>query len=132
MGFEKLSRSRTSAKTGVHAFLRVSKNNNGGNIRITSEGLELLRTNGHNYSPDMQIDIYVDKDTGKIALKQSDYGEFKMTKNAKKATSLRVTSADLARQIGKNTDYSMSFDEDNFDAILIPLKNQEETKNFDF
>ena len=126
MGFEKISRTRSTTGDGVHAFLRVAKNNKGGNLRLTTEGITELHNNGINYGAGMKLDIFFDSDSGKLALQHAPEGEFKLTKNSAKGNSLRITSADLAKRINKNTDYRMEFNLPDFDAVLVPIKSKDE------
>lgn len=53
------------------------------------------------------VKLYHDPETGKIALKKSEDGKFRLSKNSVNMITLRISSKDLTELLKKPADYDM-------------------------
>lgn len=121
MAFEEIVKtSSRGGPGGTQATFGISKSGTG-TLRINKEGIEFFRKNRIRLIAGDTVKVLFDNETGKIAIIRDPDGMFRLTQGSGKNETLRLSSNDLAKSIGKNEIYDMELDADkHFDVILTP------------
>ena len=85
--------------------------------------MEFLKRIGKNWELGDMVRIYHDPETGKLALKKSPEGKFRLSRNTTGRTgkTLRVTARSLRDMVKESAQYVME-ESGEYDVILAPMK----------
>ena len=111
-------------RRGVYATYTALKDGSG-SLRIGRAGMEFLKRSGKNWKLGDMVRIFHDPETGKLAVKKSESGRFRLAKNTtgRAGETLRITSRALRDMVKESTQYVMDpSGSDEYDAILTPRK----------
>jgi hypothetical protein len=82
--------------------------------------MEFLKEKWKSWGVGDRLKIFHDPQTGKLALKKSDDGKFRLAKNVSgNANSLRISSKDLTELLKKPAEYAAEASSE-YDIILSP------------
>ena len=114
---------RTKSQTGKYGSpATFTKTKDGvGSLRINLRAMEFLKERGKSWELGDMLRIYHDPETGKLAMKKSPDGKFRLAKNVSGTNSLRICSKDLTELIKKPVEYEIQETEE-YDLVLSPRK----------
>lgn len=105
-------------KHGASAAFTVSKKG-GGSLRLNAGTMAFLKENGNEWNVGDRVRIFHDTQNGKIALKKSEDGRFRLAKNVSGGNSLRISSKDLTELLKQPAEYTIEQSSE-YDLVLVP------------
>jgi bifunctional DNA-binding transcriptional regulator/antitoxin component of YhaV-PrlF toxin-antitoxin module len=120
MAFKEIEKTRKGYMKGAPATFAVNKKGVG-SLRFNRAGMNYISGNNIGLKIGDMIRLYYDAETGKVAIKKSKDGQFRLSKNSVKLDTMRISSSDLTGLIQKPGDYEMEKSQA-YDLVLIPKK----------
>lgn len=118
MGFVEIERKPGGGRKGPPAAFSITKKGIGA-LRVNAAGVEFIREKGIELFPGDMVKLFHDPETRKLAIKKSPEGKFRLSKNANKDKTLRITSKDLTAILKEAAVYDVIASEE-YDLVLIP------------
>ena len=119
MAFQEIEKRRMGGGAkGAPVTFTVNKKGSG-SLRFNRAGMDFIAGEGIGLKLGDMVKLYHDPETGKIALKKSSDGKFRLSKNGVGTGSMRISSKDLTELVGKGGDYDPRKAE-GYDLVLVP------------
>ena len=118
MAFQEIEKTRKGWTKGAPATFAINKKGSG-NLRINRTGMDFIAENNLALKMGDMVKLYHDPETGKIALKKSEDGKFRLSKNSVNMNTLRISSMDLTELLREPKDYDMEKAQE-YDLVLVP------------
>jgi len=119
MVFIEVQKTRSGrGRTGEAAAFTLTKKGNG-SLRLNAGAMEFLKGRGKNWAVGDTVRIFHDPDTGRVGIKKTPDGSFRLATNAAGSNSLRNSSKDLNELLKKPTGYEVE-QSDQYDMVLVP------------
>ena len=118
MAFVEIVKTKKGWEKGAPATFAINKKG-AGNLRINRAGMNFIAEHNLGLKMGDLVKLFHDPETGKIALKKSEYGKFRLSKNSVSMDTLRISSVDLTDLLKESKDYDMEKSEE-FDLVLVP------------
>ena len=118
MAFMEIEKTRRGWAKGAPATFAINKKGSG-NLRFNRAGMDFMSEHAPGLKMGDMVRLYHDPETGKIALKKSAGGKFRLSKNSVNMNTLRISSQDLTKMIKEAKEYTMEKSEE-YDLVLIP------------
>jgi bifunctional DNA-binding transcriptional regulator/antitoxin component of YhaV-PrlF toxin-antitoxin module len=118
MAFQEIEKTRKGRNTGAPGAFTIDKKG-AGSLRINRAGMEFIAQEGIGLKLGDMVKLFHDGESGKIALKKSKEGKFRLSKNSVSMDTLRISSKDLTELLKKDADYDMEKAQ-GYDLVLVP------------
>ena len=94
MAFQEIEKTRKGYTRAAPATFAINKKGVG-SLRFNRAGMNYISDNDIGLKIGDMIRLYYDAETGKIAIKKSKDGRFRLSKNSVKLDTVRISSSDL-------------------------------------
>ena len=118
MAFQEVKKTRRGWAGGAPATFTINKKGVG-SLRFNQAGMNFIAEHAPGMKMGDMVKLFHDPETGKIALRKSEDGKFRLSKNSVSMDTLRISSQDLTSLLKEPKDYEMEWSEE-YDLVLVP------------